>query len=291
MHRSDFFRNTADEAWQEPRYVLRRDYLKRISMGPTTEFNDVEIAVAIVDLIKAELVACCNGKVHQLSDADLPALMRAAKDVCFRVGARFPDLPFHDFASFEAFWKGNGWTGSGSYSIRKNFIVDLFAEVDRDLLDAEFGDKSLELVQPITPWSCTGWILIDSQVLDLRSKFRRARDAHDHAAIGLLCVSILETLGEVVFNPAVHLRPGENAPSRGQTKNKFDRVIERALTGPENATLRRLARTLVELTQEVKHSQTTTRVEAGIAADSVVVFVNLMRRIVALEASGNMHDG
>lgn len=286
MRREDFFRNTADESWQEPNYILRRDYLIAVSRGPTVEFPDLEIAIAILDVIKAELLACCNGKHHELSDADLPPLLRAARDVCTRLDARFPKIPFQDFTSFESYWKNQGWTGSGSYSIRRNYVNELFAEVERDLLEIEFGDKSLELLQPITPRSGTGWAQIDALVLELRSKFRLARDRHDCAAIGLLCVTILETLGDVIFDPTRHLNDGETAPSRGQTKNKFERVIDYELPGPENATLRKLARTLVEMTQDVKHSQTPTRVEAGIAGDCVLAFVNLMRRVVPLESSG-----
>lgn len=44
------------------------------------------------------------------------------------------------------------------------------------------------------------------------------------------------------------------APPVAQTKNRIDRYIEDALPGPDNAALRKLAKSAVELAQRVKQS-------------------------------------
>jgi hypothetical protein len=49
--------------------------------------------------------------------------------------------------------------------------------------------------------------------------------------------------------------------------------------GPDNAALRKLALAAIEYAQQVKHSTTPTRREAGIAADAVIQLVNLLRRL------------
>jgi hypothetical protein len=49
--------------------------------------------------------------------------------------------------------------------------------------------------------------------------------------------------------------------------------------GPDNATLRRLTRSAIDYAQHVKHSQTPTRREAGIAADAVIQLANILRRL------------
>jgi hypothetical protein len=92
-------------------------------------------------------------------------------------------------------------------------------------------------------------------------------------------VSVTELLGDAVYDPTKHLRSGETAISRGETKKRFDRHIEVALAGNDHATVRSLARAVVAFSQEVKHGTTPTRRDAGIAADSVIMLANLLRRL------------
>ncbi len=68
-------------------------------------------------------------------------------------------------------------------------------------------------------------------------------------------------------------------PPVDKTKQRLDRFIEDALAGSENTATRRLAKATIELAQEIKHSDTPTRREAGIAADSVILLANIMRRL------------
>lgn len=82
-----------------------------------------------------------------------------------------------------------------------------------------------------------------------------------------------------MYDPAVHLRPGEDEPPVAKTKQRLDRYIDDALTGPDNAPLRRLAKAAVEVAQQVKHSGDPTRREAGIAADAVILLANMLRRL------------
>jgi hypothetical protein len=55
--------------------------------------------------------------------------------------------------------------------------------------------------------------------------------------------------------------------------------VEDAAAGADLENLRRLARCSVDLAHEVKHSATPTRREAGIAADSVILLANMLRRL------------
>jgi hypothetical protein len=43
--------------------------------------------------------------------------------------------------------------------------------------------------------------------------------------------------------------------------------------------LRKLARSAIDFTQRVKHNPTSTRRDAGIAADSVILLANTLRRL------------
>jgi hypothetical protein len=90
---------------------------------------------------------------------------------------------------------------------------------------------------------------------------------------------VIEALSAAAYTRDRHLRVGEEEPPIANTKQRLDRVIEDALPGSDNATLRKLGRAVIEMAQQVKHSTTPTRREAGIAADAVIQLANFLRRL------------
>jgi hypothetical protein len=205
-------------------------------------------------------------------------LLRAYRAVCTRAGIAFPDLPFRDLEGFKAYWVAEGM--AGSYAKRRRYLEILFEPIEEEILNHSVRTWSDVLVSPVSPRDGTGWETIDAEILQLRQRFAVARTDQDHCAVGAACVRVLEHLGEVAFDPAVHLPAGAPIPSRDRTKDRFQAVIAYALPGPENDRLRKLARSVVEQAQVVKHSRTPSRRDAGIAADSVIMLVNLLRRLV-----------
>jgi len=55
--------------------------------------------------------------------------------------------------------------------------------------------------------------------------------------------------------------------------------VEARLPGADNAEMRRLARTVIEMAEAVKHGRAPTRTKTGVAADAVILLANLLRRI------------
>ena len=127
--------------------------------------------------------------------------------------------------------------------------------------------------------SGTGWPTVDAEIRDLRQRFAVARADQDHCAVGAACVRVLEHVGEAAFNPAIHLPVGTPVPRRDRIKDRLEAVIPHTLPGPENERLRKLERSTIAVAQEVKHRRTSTRRDAGITADSVVMLANLLRRL------------
>lgn len=82
-----------------------------------------------------------------------------------------------------------------------------------------------------------------------------------------------------VYDRDVHLRDGEEEPKVSDTKKRFDRYIEVSLGGGENELLRKLARATIEVAQKVKHNPTSSRRDAGIANDAVILLANILRRL------------
>jgi len=162
---------------------------------------------------------------------------------------------------------------------RRNLLADVFDSVNDQVAQIEQRTLASTLVEPVSPHARTGWPAVDTEISELRRHFLNARSAQDYRAVGLDCVSVTEALSRQVYDPARHLREGEEEPPVANTKQRLDRFIEDALPGSDNAALRKLARAAIEFAQHVKHSATPTRVEAGIAADAVIQLANLLRRL------------
>jgi hypothetical protein len=90
---------------------------------------------------------------------------------------------------------------------------------------------------------------------------------------------VIEALSRQVYDPSKHLRDGEEAPAVGKTKQRLERFVEDALPDRDSAALRKLVRASIEAAQEVKHSDTPMRRDAGVAADTVILLANLLRRL------------
>jgi hypothetical protein len=256
---------------------LRHDLLRQVMTGPLPDVPDIELCDALAQLTRAELTAFATGKTQRITDPDSRLLLRACRAVCARAGITFPSLPFGDLAGFQEYWIAEGM--AGTYAKRRRYLEIQFEPVEEEILNHSSRTWRDVLVTPVSPRGGTGWEAIDAEVRELRQRFAVARTDQDHCAVGAACVRVLEHLGEVAFDPAVHLTDGAPMPPRDRTKDRFEAVITHAVPGPQNDRLRKLARALVEQAQEVKHSRTPSRRDAGIAADCVIALVNVLRRL------------
>ena len=60
---------------------------------------------------------------------------------------------------------------------------------------------------------------------------------------------------------------------------RIERYIETELPGPDNEPVRGLAKKAIELAHSVKHRSSSTRREAGIGADAVILLANILKRL------------
>jgi hypothetical protein len=271
----DFFagRDPNSQTYSQDR--LRHDLLRQIMNGPLPGVADIELCDALVHLTRVEFTAFGMGKTQRITDSDSRLLLRATRAACARAGLAFPNLPFGDLEGFRAYWIEEEM--AGNYAKRRRYLEVLFEPITEEILNRSVGTWRDNLVTPVSPRDGTGWDVIDAEIRELRQRFAAARTDQDHCAVGAACVRVLEHLGEIAFDPYVHLIAGAPMPTRDRTKDRFEAVIVHALPGHN---LRKLARAVVELAQEVKHSRTPSRRDAGIAADSVIQLVNLLRRLV-----------
>lgn len=266
------------DPWAPP-MRLDEDLLESLVRGPITSHPDIEVAVALARFTHEEFENYgTNGS--DLSQEQSILLMNALTTVLRRLGITDFSLPFRDFTGFHRHWKREGAAGAGGYQKRRDMLHDLFEPLHETLAEREAGSITSTLIVAVSPRRITGWPRVDEEISELRRHFESASSQQDHSNIGNDCVATLEALSETVYDHAKHGRPGEDEPPIANTKNRLDRFIEVKLPGKTNAELRKLARASIELAQAVKHRRATvSRFEAGIAADSVIMLANLLRRI------------
>ncbi|UUV32209.1 hypothetical protein NQK81_01805 [Amycolatopsis roodepoortensis] len=252
------------------------DLLDRLRRGPLDDHDDVEAAIGLARLAHEELERFGTGGGVELAEQEIRIALIALNAVVRRIGITTFELPFRDFATFKGHWKRNG---CDSYQSRRDLLNDLFLPLHDELIELENEALSSTLAQPISPRPVTGWAGVDAEIAELRRHFQQAKTEQDYRNVGNDCVIITEALSRQVFDPHLHLRDRETEPPVGKTKVRIERYIEDALPGPENAELRKLARSAIEFAQLIKHRSTPTRREAGIAADTVILLANILRRL------------
>lgn len=245
-------------------------------MKPLENVSDLDLASALVKLVHLELESYGTDGHTRIDNDEMLLALRAARLVCNRLGVKFPNLPFRDYDSFYKYWKRNGMTGS--WAARRDYLQSAFDEVENELFLLEERQFTEVLARPVTTHGSLGWSELDSEIEQVRRRFASAKTEQDYNAVGAGCVRVLETLGDIVYAAEKHSVDQVPLP-RDKTKLRIESFIASTLGESDSVEIKKMARATVELAQKVKHSKTATRRDAGIAADSVILLANLLRRI------------
>lgn len=239
-------------------------------------------------LLRAEYVGYGTDGGNSLSDVQVRNLQRTTRAVLARLGISL-QVPWRDFSGFRAYWVAND--GHGSWQARRDMVAEVFDSAQDSLEEMEHGAHH-DLVVPVTGHKLLGWARVDQEIQQLRSAFQRARSPLECREVGLACVGVLEAVSGAAYDADEHLYEGEELPPVSKTKLRLTRVVEHALgsDGP-SPELSKLIRAAIELSEAVKHSPNRTRTEAGIAADSVFLVANMLRRVTLPYESEATVDG
>lgn len=255
---------------------LRRAFLNELRAGPVAGTDDLDAAIALTHLVWDDLIAYGTGGGETLDDKQIAIAQRALTATLGRLGIKL-DLPWRDFTSFRSYWLRND--GYGSWQARRDLLEKFFAPVQTELdrqEEAQFRSVNAEAVSPHTK---TGWPKVDEELTELRRRFRTATTTQDYRDVGNRSVAVLVELSRTIYDPQVHLRDGETEPPADKTKQRIGRYVEDSLAGKDNEAIRGVANKVIELAHRVKHSAEPTRRDAGIAADSVIMLANILRRV------------
>lgn len=283
MKTDDFFipedSRANDDPWsldpQETKATLNMDLLDEVRQRPLGDKDDLEVAMALVDLAQSELEAYGTDGSQGISNEGMGHVLRSMGAVLRRLGLSHT-LPFRNFTTFRSHWLNQG--ASGSWQARRDVLDGLFDPLRAELLHRE-EEANDALAEPVSPRRLLDWPTVDQEIAELRRRFRSSTSPQDYRAVGTYCVGVLTALGQVVYDPGKHLRNGETVPPTDKTKQRLGRYVEATLDGPSSEDLRKLANAAIEFAHHVKHSDTPTRREAGIAADAVILLANMFRRL------------
>jgi len=280
VERHDFFAETESaDPWTSETTTtstLRRDLLTQLRAGPIAGTDDLEAAVELTHLVWDDLIAYGTGGGNVLDDAELTLAQRSLTAVLDRIGIALT-FPWRDFTSFKSHWIRNDC--SGSWQARRDLLQNLFDPVQTELDRQEDAQFRAVTAEAISPHSRIGWPRVDEELTELRRRFRSSCTTQDYRDVGNRCVAALEALSRAIYDPVVHLREGETEPPADKTKQRLGRYVEDSLAGKDNEAIRGVASKVIELAHSVKHSSGPTRREAGIAADSVIMLANILRRV------------
>jgi hypothetical protein len=276
----DFFIATEDYSQQtldsgQMVFLFNNDVTQALWRGPLEQADDLDAATALATVVHDELLAFGTDSSQKLTEYQSELALRTLGAVLKRLDIEFVP-PFRSFSTFKTYWKRMNM--AGSWDARRQCLSEIFEPLHNELIRREDQAIEASLAEPASPQKITGWPAVDAEVRELRRAFRSATSAQAYRAVGSHCVGVVEALALTVYDPAKHLRDGETEPGPDKTKQRLERYIEVTCAGPENEDLRGLARKAIEFAQHVKHA-TGTRREAGIAADSVILLANILKRL------------
>jgi hypothetical protein len=272
----DFYTDHEDLVFGTSRQ-LNIDLITALRAGPVAGHEDVEVAAGLAWLVHDDLERFGTDGGQEMTETQIREAILVLRAVVGRVGITDFNPPFRDYATFKSHWLRDNCYNS--WQARRNLLNDLFDPLHTRLTEMETRALSSTLADPISSRPVTGWTRVDTEVAELRRHFQNAKTEQDYRNVGNDCVIVTEALSAQVYDPKIHLPDGEEEPPVAKTKARIERYIEVAIPGPDNAELRKLARAAIEFAQRVKHSPTASRRDAGIAADTVILLANILRRL------------
>lgn len=156
----------------------------------------------------------------------------------------------------------------GSYSDRRRYINEMFAPLVACVIDAP--EPAVPAREP------TGWDRVDRTVEKARNRMESARHEEDFQTVGLLCREVLISLGQAVYDPAIHVPSDGVTPSASDAGRMIDAFFGQAAQGGNNENVRRHARASLQLAVELQHKRTADFRAAALCLEATSSVANIV---------------
>lgn len=231
-------------------------------------------ATLLPDLIlhREMMVAVATGQ-QQIQEVDDYYIARQARLIegCAAVGIKY-DNPHTSLWDWFHFWKGQGMD---TYADRRSYVRTLFAGPVSSAVGRVHNPSPVGEREP------TGWERVDRSLGKAKAQLSAASTEEEWQAIGLLCREVLISLGQAVFDPAVHGDKDEAGTRIGHTdaRRQLFAWLHHQMPGGDNKEIRAHIKASIDLAVHLQHRRTATRqlaelcLEATSSAVSVVAII------------------
>jgi hypothetical protein len=172
--------------------------------------------------------------------------------------------PFESLWDWYRKWKAEFPT----YSERRKYINDMYASVIAKILHSP--EPAVPAREP------TGWERVDRGMEKARARLESAHDEEDYQTVGLLCREILISLGQAVYDPALHITSDGIAPSATDAGRMIDAFLSQAAEGGSYENVRRHAKAALHLVVELQHKRTADFRAAALSLEATSSITNIV---------------
>jgi hypothetical protein len=231
-------------------------------------------ATLLPDLIlhREMMIAVATGQ-QQIQDVDDYYFARQARLVegCAAAGLKY-DNPHNSLWEWYHFWKGQGMD---TYSDRRNYVRQLFAGPVSSAVGRVHNPSPVNEREP------TGWERVDRSLGKAKVHLLAATTEEEWQTIGLLGREVLISLGQAVFDPAIHGETDQDGKRIGSTdaRRQLFAWLHHQMPGGDNKEIRAHIKASIDLAVHLQHRRTATRqlaslcLEATSSAVSVVAII------------------
>lgn len=233
--------------------------------GPATLLPDLVIH-------RQMMIAVATGD-KSIQDVDDYYGARQARLVegCSGAGIKYEN-PHESLWDWFRFWKAQGFD---TYADRRDYIRKLFTGP----VAAAVG--RVHHPSPVAEREPTGWERVDRSLAKARAQFTSASAEEDWQSVGLVCREVLISLGQAVYDPAIHVAVDEAGTKIGSTdaKRQLNAWLHNEMPGGDNKEIRAHIKASIELAVHLQHRRTATRkltalcLEATSSAVAVVAII------------------
>ncbi|HOU84565.1 MAG TPA: hypothetical protein PLA54_05320 [Spirochaetota bacterium] len=165
------------------------------------------------------------------------------------------------------FYKNNNLP---SYSLRRKYVNDLI----NPLIEAIESFDRLNDIDSLFD-SNIGWPKVDNNIILIKKTLFEADCTEKYQSVGLICRETIISLSQIVFDKQKH-KLSDVEISDTDAKRMIEAYLSYELSGSSNETIRKLAKSSLDLANELTHKRTADFKLSALCAQSTISLINII---------------
>ena len=177
-------------------------------------------------------------------------------EACLAVGIPYAN-PHASLWDWYRHWKEH----FGSYAERREYVRKLFAG------PIAAAASRIANPSPVAEREPTGWERVDRALARARAQLGTASTEEEWQTVGLLCREVLISLGQAIYDPAIHMPEDGVTPSATDVNRMTEAYLRHVFPGESYKEVRAHARAALALALNLQHRRTATRQLAALCLE------------------------